>query len=411
MTVTMEKEFIDLFELQHMLKQGVESLFPNRIWVRAEVSAIKARNGGHCYMELSQSSDKGLVAKSSAIIWNSKYRFIAPYFESVTGSPLQEGLVILVQVQVNFSELYGMSLIIDDINPEFSLGEKEQERQRTIERLQKEGLMGLQKELDLPLLPYRLAVISAEDAAGYRDFMRHIEENPYGFKVEPVLFPALMQGADCPSSIVAALDAIWDEMQEDAAECGTGQQCGHYDAVLILRGGGAKLDLACYDDYSLSAAIAQYPLPVLTAIGHDQDYHVCDMVAHEFLKTPTALADYIVDLYAREDERISACESRIRLALSNRLYREEAVLDSLAARIKGGFTLKIAAMESALQVLQTRIQAADPRKILERGYALAVDAEGVVLRGAMGRNVGDKVSVMFADGTLHTKVTEVVTSS
>ena len=407
----MEKEFIDLFELQHRLKQGVESLFPNRIWVRAEVSAIKARNGGHCYMELSQSSDKGLVAKSSAIIWSSKYRFIAPYFESVTGSPLQEGLVILVQVQVNYSELYGMSLIIDDINPEFSLGEKEQERQRTIERLQKEGLMGLQKELDLPLLPYRLAVISAEDAAGYRDFMRHIEENPYGFKVEPVLFPALMQGADCPSSIVAALDAIWDEMQEDAAECGTGQQCGHYDAVLILRGGGAKLDLACYDDYSLSAAIAQYPLPVLTAIGHDQDYHVCDMVAHEFLKTPTALADYIVDLYAREDERISACESRIRLALNNRLYREEAVLDSLAARIKGGFTLKIAAMESALQVLQTRIQAADPRKILERGYTLAVDAEGVVLRGAMGRNVGDKVSVMFADGTLHTKVTEVVTSS
>ena len=145
MTVTMEREFIDLFELQHMLKQGVESLFPNRIWVRAEVSAIKARSGGHCYLELSQSDQKGLIAKSSAIIWSSKYRFIAPYFESVTGSPLQEGLVILVQVQVNFSELYGMSLIIDDINPEFSLGEKEQERQRTIERLQKEGLMDFRR--------------------------------------------------------------------------------------------------------------------------------------------------------------------------------------------------------------------------------------------------------------------------
>ena len=208
MTVTMEKEFIDLFELQHKLKQGVESLFPNRIWVRAEVSALKARNGGHCYMELSQSDQKGLIAKSSAIIWSSKYRYIAPYFESVTGSPLQEGLVILVLVQVNFSEMYGMSLIIDDINPEFSLGEKEQERQRTIERLQKEGLMGLQKELELSLLPYRLAVISASDAAGYRDFMRHIEENPYGFQVEPVLFPALMQGADCPASIISALDAV-----------------------------------------------------------------------------------------------------------------------------------------------------------------------------------------------------------
>ena len=394
----MEKEFIDLFELQHMLKQGVESLFPNRIWVRAEVSAIKARSGGHCYMELSQSDQKGLIAKSSAIIWSSKYRFIAPYFESVTGSPLQEGLVILVQVQVNYSEMYGMSLIIDDINPEFSLGEKEQERQRTIERLQKEGLMELQKELALPLLPYRLAVISASDAAGYRDFMRHIEENPYGFQVEPVLFPALMQGADCPSSIISALDRIVDG----------GEQ---WDAVLILRGGGAKLDLACFDDYELSAVIAQYPLPVLTAIGHDQDYHVCDMVAHEFLKTPTALADYIIDIYAREDERISACESRIRLALSNRIYREEAVLDSLAARIKGSFALKIAAMESALDVLQTRIQAANPRKILERGYALAVDADGVVLRGVAGRKAGDKFSVMFADGTLQAEITGVVPSS
>ena len=396
MTVTMEREFIDLFELQHMLKQGVESLFPNRIWVRAEVSAIKARSGGHCYMELSQSDQKGLIAKSSAIIWSSKYRFIAPYFESVTGSPLQEGLVILVQVQVNYSEMYGMSLIIDDINPEFSLGEKEQERQRTIERLQKEGLMELQKELALPLLPYRLAVISASDAAGYRDFMRHIEENPYGFKVEPVLFPALMQGTDCPASIISALDRIMD----------SGEQ---WDAVLILRGGGAKLDLACFDDYELSAVIAQYPLPVLTAIGHDQDYHVCDMVAHEYLKTPTALADYIIDIYAREDERISAYESRIRLALSNRIYREDALLDSLAARIKGGFALKIAAMESALDMLQTRIQSADPRKILERGYALAIDADGVVLRGVAGRTVGERVAVMFADGTLYATVNAVTT--
>ena len=404
----MEKEFVDLLELQHRLKQGVESLFPNRVWVKAEVSAIKARSGGHCYLELSQSNQKGLVAKSSAIIWSSKYRFIAPYFESVTGTPLQEGLVILVKVQVNYSELYGMSLIIDDINPEFSLGEKEQERQRTIQRLQEEGLMGLQKGLELPLLPYRLAVISAEDAAGYRDFMRHIEENPYGFKFETVLFPALMQGADCPSSIIAALDAVLDDMQEGAKMDRAVQQYVGYDAVLILRGGGAKLDLACFDDYELAAVIAQYPIPVLTAIGHDQDFHVCDMVAHEYLKTPTALADYIVDIYAREDERISSFETRIRLALSNRLYREEALLDSLAARIKGGFALKISAMESALQVLQTRIQAADPRRILDRGYALALDGNGVVLKGSSGRRVGDKVSVMFADGTLHAEVVSVV---
>ena len=392
----MEKEHIDLLELQQRLKTGVELLFPNRIWVKAEVSAMKARNGGHCYLELSQSDKNGLVAKVNAIIWSSRYRFIAPYFESVTGSPLQEGMVILVEVQVNYSELYGMSLIINDIDPEFSIGVKELERQKTIERLQKEGLIGLQKGLVLPLLPYRLAVISAEDAAGYRDFMRHIEENPYGFKVEPVLFPALMQGADCPASIISALDVIIADEQD-------------WDAVLILRGGGAKLDLACYDDYSLAAVIAQYPIPVLTAVGHDQDYHVCDMVSYEYLKTPTALADYIMDIYEGEDERISSYETRIRLAVSNRLYREESLLDSLAARVKGAFSLKIAAMESALQVLQTRIEAADPRKILNRGYALAVDADGVVLKGVAGVSVGDTMSVMFADGTIKANVEDIIT--
>ena len=391
------KEHIDLLTLQRLLKQGVESLFPNRVWVKAEVSAVKARSGGHCYLELSQSSDKGLEAKTSAIIWSSKYRLIAPYFQSVTGSPIQEGMVILFEVQVNYSELYGLSLIINDIDPEYSLGVKELERQKTIERLQKEGLMGLQKELELPVLPYRLAVVSAEDAAGYRDFMRHLGENPYGFKVEPVLFPALMQGTECPSSIIAAMDAVLECERE-------------WDAVLILRGGGSKLDLSWYDDYSLAAVIAQYPLPVLTAIGHDQDFHVCDMVAYEYLKTPTALADYIMDIYEGEDERISSAETRIRLAVSNRLYREDALLDSLASRIKGAFSLKIATMESALQVLQTRIQAADPRRILDRGYALAVDEKGVVLKGASGKRTGDKVTVMFSDGTLGCIVDNVIST-
>ena len=387
----MEKEYIDLFEFQTRLKEGIESLFPKRLWLRAEVSAVKARSGGHCYLELSQSDGSGLVAKASAIIWSSKYRFIAPYFESVTGSPLQEGLVILVEVQPTYSQLYGFSLIVNDIDPEYSVGVKELERQKTIERLQKEGLMDLQKELFLPQLPYHLAVVSAEDAAGYRDFIRHIAENPYGFMLDLELYPALMQGAECPSSIVAALDAVMESGKD-------------YDAVLIMRGGGSKLDLACYDDYGLAAVIAQYPLPVLTAVGHDQDYHVCDMVAYEYVKTPTALADFLMDIYEAEDERILACESRIRLAASNRLYQEENLLGVLSARIRGGFSLKIAAMESALQVLQTRIQAADPRRILDRGYALALDADGVVLKGASGRKAGDRVDVMFADGTLRCSV-------
>ena len=368
----MEKEIIDLFDLQRKLKEGVECLFPRRIWVRAEVSAVKARNGGHCYLELSQSNDNGLVAKSNAVIWSSKYRFIAPYFQSVTGSPISEGMVVLVEVQVSFSELYGLSLVVNDIDPEYSVGVKELERQKTIERLQQEGLMGLQSGLQLPKLPHRLAVVSAEDAAGYRDFMRHLHENPYGFSFDTELYPALMQGTACPASIIEALDRI----MEDG---------GGFDAVLVLRGGGSKLDLACFDDYDLAAVIAQYPLPVLTAIGHDQDYHVADMVAHTFVKTPTALADFFLEIFEDEDARLSSYMTRVRLAFTNR----------------------IALMESALNVLQARIAGADPRRILERGYALALDGDGRVMKGASGRRRGDKVSVMFADGTLDCEVTDV----
>ena len=368
----MEKEFIDLLEFQSRLKQGIECLFPSKIWVKAEVSAVKARNGGHCYLELSQSDAFGLTAKANAVIWASKYRFIAPYFESVTGSPLSEGMSVLVEVQANYSQIYGFTLVINDIDPEFSIGVKELERQKTIERLGREGLLDLQKQLRLSLLPRRLAVISAEDAAGYRDFMRHLHENPYGFDIETVLYPALMQGADCPGSIVAAMDAVLDG--------GEG-----YDAVLILRGGGSKLDLACFDDYGLAAVIAQYPIPVLTAVGHDQDFHVCDMVAHEYVKTPTALADFILAMYEDEDARLSSFQTRVRLAFSNR----------------------IAVMEAALTVLQTRICAADPRRVIERGYALVLDADGRVMKGVSASKVGDKVSMMFADGALGCIIEEV----
>lgn len=345
-------------------------------------------------MELSQSDSKGLVAKASAIIWSSKYRYIAPYFESVTGSPLAEGMTVLMEVQVNYSELYGFSLIVNDIDPEYSLGVKELERQMTIDRLTKEGLMDLQKELALSALPYRLAVISAEDAAGYRDFMRHIDENPYGFTLATELYPALMQGADCPASIVAALDAVLESGVD-------------YDAVLILRGGGSKLDLACFDNYDLAAAVAQFPLPVLTAIGHDQDHHVCDMVAHEYVKTPTALADFILEMYENEDARISSYVTRIRLAFSNRLLAMEMPVERLQNRIRNSYVMKISMMESALQVLASRISSADPRKILERGYALALDADGVVLKSARDCAPGDRLSVMFADGTINAEVKEI----
>ena len=366
----MEKNVIDLFTLQTEVRQSLESSFPARVWVRAEVSAVKVRGGGHCYLELSQSDESGLVAKASAIIWASRYRVLGPYFESVAGSPLQPGITVLLRVQVNYSQLYGLSLIVDDIDASCTLGEKEKERLATIERLKKEGLLDRQKSLEMTALPYRLAVVSAPDAAGYRDFERHLKGNAYGFVLETVLYEAVMQGASAPESISDALKAAASAEKP-------------FDAVLVLRGGGSNLDLSCFDDYRLASAIATCPVPILTAVGHDQDFHICDMVAWRYVKTPTALADTFIEIYADEDQYIS----------------------SFAGRLKTAFLNKISLMSSRVDVLESRIAGADPRRILSRGYALVVDDGGVVMKNAAGHSAGDNVKVMFADGTLDCRVT------
>lgn len=366
----MEKNVIDLFTLQTEVRQSLESSFPARVWVRAEVSAVKVRGGGHCYLELSQSDESGLVAKTSAIIWASRYRVLGPYFESVAGSQLQPGITVLLRVQVNYSQLYGLSLIVDDIDASCTLGEKEKERLATIERLKKEGLLDRQKSLEMTALPYRLAVVSAPDAAGYRDFERHLKGNAYGFVLETVLYEAVMQGASAPESISDALKAAASAEKP-------------FDAVLVLRGGGSNLDLSCFDDYRLASAIATCPVPILTAVGHDQDFHICDMVAWRYVKTPTALADTFIEIYADEDQYIS----------------------SFAGRLKTAFLNKISLMGSRVDVLESRIAGADPRRILSRGYALVVDDGGVVMKNAAGHSAGDNVKVMFADGTLDCRVT------
>ena len=369
----MEKVFVDLYTLQTKVKEGLGELFPEKLWLKAEVSSLKARANGHCYLELSQSNGGRLLAQAKAIIWSSKFRFLSTYFESVTGSKLAEGMTVLVRVQVNYSELYGFSLIIDDIDPEYTLGEREAERQRTIERLTKEGLMGLQKQLSMPLLPYRLAVISSATGAGYGDFERHLHENGYGFVLQSDLFPAAVQGDTAPTSIIEAMNAALEEEIP-------------YDAILILRGGGGKTDLSCYDDYALAAAIARCPVPVFTAVGHDQDFHVCDMVSYCSVKTPTALADEFLSYYEAEDERISSFGGRLRTA----------------------FIGKIAAMSSKVDIIEARIKGADPRNILKRGYVLTLDAGGRPLRSSKGIEKGDRVNVMFADGTLECDVRKVI---
>lgn len=350
---------IDLLDLLGRLRGGLSGLFPEKLWVKAEIASLQARGNGHCYLELSQSDDSGVAARARAVIWRNSWLQIAPYFREVTGSPLDAGMSILARVQVSFSELYGLSLVIDEIEPSFTLGEAELLRRRTVARLEEEGLISLQKGLGLAPLPYRLAVISAADAAGFGDFCRHLEENEYGFVFEISLFEALMQGENAPASICGAL-ALTEG----------------YDAVLILRGGGSALDLACFDDYGLCRAIALHGVPVFTAIGHDRDRHAADMVAYGSVKTPTALADLFIDAFASEDERIASFSMRLRMAFLSRL----------------------AEMSSALDRLSERIHAADPGTLLSRGYSLVTDSRGVIVKKASGIHPGDVLSIRFADG-------------
>ena len=277
-----QREYMDLLELQERIKEGIEDAFPERYWVKAEIASFSPRSNGHCYLELSQSRGGQPVAQSRAMIWKWYYPRLKAFFEQAAGQPLQAGITVLVKVQVSYSELYGISLFIEDIDPAFTLGEKALERKRTIEFLTREGYMDMQQELALPELPYRLAVITSKTAAGYGDFRRHLLENEEGYAFRLDLYEALMQGEQAPASILSAIL----EVQEQP-----------YDALLILRGGGSDLDLACFDDPDLAVAIATCPIPVVTAIGHDRDVHIADLVAHTSVKTPTALADLFLDAF------------------------------------------------------------------------------------------------------------------
>ena len=371
----MNTDVIDLLELQLLMKEGVEDLFPQRLWVRAEIASVQVKANGHCYIDLCQNQGGRVLAKAKAVIWRSRYLPLAAYFREATGGSLAAGMEILARVQPSYSELYGFSLSIDEIEPQFTLGAAELEKRRTIERLSGDGLMDAQKGLEAAALPYRLAVISAASAAGYGDFCRHLEGNPYGFRFSVTLFEATMQGENAPQSITDALQDV---------QCAANP----FDAVLILRGGGSALDLACFDDYGMCLAIATCPVPVFTAIGHERDNHVADMVAYCAVKTPTALADLFIDAYAAEDERISSFSTRLRTAFLSRLSAMDARLDALGARIR----------------------AADPRNVLSRGYALITGADTVVRKSASVFAPGDELRVVFSDGELRASVFEIKTN-
>lgn len=360
-------EGISLYDLQKRIKESINDSFTHQYWVRCEISAIKTNYSGHCYLDLVDNDPQksGIRAKVSAIIWSSSWKIIKPYFESSTGYSLTEGMNILVKVLVQYSELYGLSLIISEIDPSFSVGEMEIKRQQIILKLRQEGMLDMNRGLEINPLPRRFAVISSEMAAGYRDFMKHLHENEYGFSFYTRLFASPMQGVAAPEGIISALDTILEisESLEDS-----------FDAVLILRGGGSSVDLSCFDDYDLAVSIAQFPIPVFTAIGHDQDYHICDMVSFNNLKTPTALADYFVDIFIDEDSQITSIATRLSLAVSNKLAFEQNRLRLLEQRVLRGNPLSL--IENGYCIVESGEKRVDSVDLLAEGDTVRITMKG-----------------------------------
>ena len=292
------KQQFTLFELNQVIKDSLQEAFPATVWLVAEISELKENRSGHCYLELVEKQENEIIARSRATIWSYTYRMLKPYFETTTGQFFAQGIKILIQVTVEYHPSYGLSLNIKDIDPTYTVGDMALQRKEIIERLMNEGIFEMNRELQLPLVPQKIAVISSTTAAGYQDFMNQLENNPHGFKFYTRLFEAYMQGQGSVSSIIHALERIFQYEEV-------------FDAVAIIRGGGATADLSCFDNYELAFNITQFPLPVVTGIGHEKDETVIDLVAHTRMKTPTAVAEFFINGVELFYERLLENEAQI----------------------------------------------------------------------------------------------------
>ncbi len=379
-----------LAELCAQISDALDRSFPETYWVRCEIASLSEKSG-HLYMDLVEKGQRGLfVARQRATCWNGRQQMLRAYFEQETGNRLQVGMQVLIEVEVRFHAVYGLSLDVQNIDPQYTLGDLARQRQETIARLQEEGIFDMQRMLSLPTLTRRLAVVSAGDAAGYGDFVHQLEESAYRFS--PTLFPAAMQGDRAAQSIVSALDAIAAVEEE-------------FDAVVIIRGGGASSDLTCFDDYTLAAHCAQFPLPILAGIGHTRDVSIVDMVAYQSLKTPTAVAAFLVE---RMDEQLACIEQwQQRLqqtALRQVLLRQHRV-EQAEQRLTNSLRMMVLRQNSRIAMLGQRIETINPERIYRLGYSL-LRKEGNVVRSTHGLQSGDLLTAELADGTITIAVTE-----
>jgi len=426
----MPRDSVSLLELSRSIKDTLKEKFDNPVWVSAEIAELRENRNGHCYLDLieKQTNTDQIAARVKSVIWSYTFRMLKPYFETSTGRSLSNGLKVLVQVSVEYHEVYGLSLIINDIDPIYTLGDLEQRKREIIEQLIKEGVMDMNKELPFPIVPQRVAIISSETAAGYGDFVNQLENNNYGIKFEHQLFPAIMQGDQAPASIISAFDKIYEEIEK-------------FDVAVIIRGGGASIDLLCFDDYSIAYYITQFPIPVVTGIGHERDNTIADMVANISLKTPTATAEYLITkaadfltqienysenltylVQAKLDKEIHDIEA-LSLLLSNNirdfLHRKEIemnrITDKLTNKVRQSFltcetNLKVKAgqlvyfansyfknREKHLEFLEKQNNLNDPLEILKRGYTLTF-LDGKIVKQASQLKNGNLIKTKFNDG-------------
>lgn len=381
-------EPVTLYSLNNLVRSAIAEAMPTSYWVTGELSEVRETTAGHCYIELIERDEKtaAIVAKARGTIWARTYSLLRPYFLEQTGRQFAAGLKVLLKVTVEFHELYGYSLYVCDIEPAFTLGETARRRQMIINRLVEEGVIDLNKELSFPALPQRVAVISSSYAAGYGDFCDQLLNNPYGFVFYPSLFAAPMQGDKVESGIIAALDRIADSID-------------HWDVVVIIRGGGATSDLSCFDTYNLANNCAQFPLPIITGIGHQRDDTVLDTVAHTRVKTPTAAAELLIHTVARQAALLDTVAGSIVATVRDGLSEQKMRLQTILQRLPIATALYLQNQHHKLDLWQQQAASASPQRILSLGYSLTT-CGGRIVRGTADVKSGDTIVTHLADGTI-----------
>lgn len=402
------EEPLTLYALNNMVRGAINDGMPLRYWVTGELSEVREASNGHCYIELVQRDEvtNELVAKARGTVWSRIYTLLRPYFLEQTGQPFAAGLKVLLQVTVGFHELYGYALDVCDIEPAYTVGDMARQRMLVIKRLTEEGVIDLNKELPFPLLPQRVAVISSSTAAGYGDFCDQLQGNRYGFVFYPHLFPSPMQGSGVEQGIIDALDCI-------------AQDVDMWDVVVIIRGGGATSELSCFDTYDLANNCAQFPLPIITGIGHQRDESVLDIVAHTRAKTPTAAAELLIHAMLEqgafvenarqeiatavrmridaEKQRMSGISARIPVSATLCLQNEKMRMQPLAQRLSTAAEFFLKEQHHRVELLKEKADAASPQHILSLGYSIT-RVNGKAVRSMDEIAPGDEVVTVVAGG-------------